>query len=269
MLNPRIKLFPATDLILLGTFLVPFVTYWAVNLTFICLENLFASYMKSAKTQKDKKVTKSETLRIVQLALTNQAITLVICISIRVLSKKYIAIEEYFENVVNRPLPSWPRVLCECLFHLTLYEVAVYVTHRVWHTKFLFQFHRVHHRYDAPIGLAVMYKHPLEGITSAFSVGLGPTILQSHPLSSWTWTAICVAITSWNHCGHILNWYPLNECTIMHDYHHHHQHTMFGVLGIMDYLFQTNGGAEYKDWKRERYESCRMVRGKIISKKLG
>ena len=36
--------------------------------------------------------------------------------------------------------------------------------HRLFHTKYLYKYHKVHHTYNVPIGFAAIYAHPLDYI---------------------------------------------------------------------------------------------------------
>jgi methylsterol monooxygenase len=137
------------------------------------------------------------------------------------------------------PLPSFWYFVAEIVAFVLVEELFFYYTHRLFHTKaFYGRFHKKHHEWTAPIGIACIYAHPLEHILSnMLPVMLGPFLLGSHLATSWVWQTIAVITTINTHSGYHLPFMPSPEA---HDYHHLKFNQMYGVLGLLDYFHGTD-----------------------------
>ncbi|KAI9216946.1 hypothetical protein BC828DRAFT_408955 [Blastocladiella britannica] len=123
-------------------------------------------------------------------------------------------------------------------------EVLFYSTHRLFHFGPLYRrFHKTHHSFTAPIGLAATYAHPVEHLLSNLLPVLAtPTLLGLHPFTALTWFTIALTTTVHHHSGYELPGWPSSK---MHDFHHYSSIYQFGVLGILDRFLHTDGGTRY------------------------
>jgi len=250
------KRFDAVDIVFGGTTLVHYVVYWGINLLFLGLEKWAPSLIRRFKTQPTKFVSRAEMIKLLKLVLKNHALGLLAWIILRELCKRYKAIRDKFQEMVDRPIPSLRKIFMEFWFHLAVDEVFFYIGHRILHTKWLYKHvHKVHHEFKAPIGLVSEYATPFEYMMTNILPGyIGPAVLKSHLLSAWVWLTGGLIFTSFHHSGYVFPFYPFNEWTMMHDYHHYAFYSNFGVVGFMDWICNTNGGQGYEKWKKRIYK---------------
>ncbi|KAI9220931.1 hypothetical protein BC828DRAFT_405383 [Blastocladiella britannica] len=142
-------------------------------------------------------------------------------------------------------LPSPWIVLRDVLACGAIEEALFYSSHRLFHYGWLYQsFHKIHHQFVAPIGLAATYAHPLEHILSNLSpVLLGPALFGMHPFSVYVWLSFAITTTIHTHSGYELYGWPSAR---KHDYHHYAFIYQFGVTGFVDTLFGTDGGDRFR-----------------------
>ena len=123
--------------------------------------------------------------------------------------------------------------LCWIPFHILMVDVWFYLSHRLAHTKWLWKYHKMHHKYPIHIATALDGGFLEHFFVNQLSVAMGPLLIaymgytMNVYIFSW-W----VAFTTWNNClAHLEN-----------SVHHHHHHTYLKCnygngLYVMDRLF--------------------------------
>jgi len=116
-----------------------------------------------------------------------------------------------------------------------LVDVWFYTIHRLFHTKQLYKYHKVHHEWKQPISYATFYAHPLENIFANLGTILVSlhTFQLSHSLA-YFWILLVVTQSVVSHSGDITFFVKSK-----HDYHHMYLNCAFGNDLFMDKIFKT------------------------------
>ena len=79
-------------------------------------------------------------------------------------------------------LPSFSQILAKLFMWHVLFDTWFYWAHRLFHTKWLYKrFHKQHHRFTTPVGIAASYAHPVEDlVVNIGSTFVGPLVFPSH-----------------------------------------------------------------------------------------
>ena len=126
----------------------------------------------------------------------------------------------------DKVLPSWSSILIGCVFAFFVEDFYFYWVHRLLHWGAWYQYiHKIHHEYQAPIGMAAEYAHPLETLLLGFGTMLGPFLSFNHIFTIYVFLALRLFQTIEHHCAYEYpwspsKWLPLWSGARFHDYHH-------------------------------------------------
>jgi sterol desaturase/sphingolipid hydroxylase (fatty acid hydroxylase superfamily) len=147
----------------------------------------------------------------------------------------------YFDKLLVNPNYHLLKDLPLAAKYITmplLIDIMFYTMHRLFHSKYLYYFHKRHHELVSPVGIGSFYMSPVEFygaiVIPIFAplVLLGANNFHSHLWITFTiYNGICVSHS---------NTKNLSE---FHDYHHNSKNTgfryNFGIDIFMDRLFGT------------------------------
>lgn len=82
-----------------------------------------------------------------------------------------------------------------------------YWSHRAFHHRYLYRFHKQHHEFYATVGIAAEYAGPVETVISNTIPTFAGTILfGSHPYTFWIYFALRIWETIESHSGYDFPW---------------------------------------------------------------
>lgn len=115
-------------------------------------------------------------------------------------------------------VPSLSRMMVEICGFLIIFDIMFYYSHRLFHTKHLYPYHKSHHEWRAPIAAATALGHPVDFLMHCvLPVSLGPILLGSHLTTTWVWYITITLHELNDHSGYHLPW---SRSPQAHDFHH-------------------------------------------------
>jgi 4-alpha-methyl-delta7-sterol-4alpha-methyl oxidase len=127
------------------------------------------------------------------------------------------------------PTPSWFTISWQLLLFIVSEDTLFYWGHYLFHTKFLYKYHKEHHAFTQPIGPVAVLSDPFESLLQIqIAVWLAPALLpRKHIFTLILWIIIRVHQTIYAHGGYELPYihgkyyFPkLFMGCRPHDYHH-------------------------------------------------
>lgn len=129
---------------------------------------------------------------------------------------------------------SVKKCVIDLLISIPLIDIFFYVCHKMFHTKFLYQYHKKHHEIIAPVGISALYMSPLDLYLGNIIPSILPAyLLHYHPIT--VKILIFVAIINTIAAAHS----GFKRISEFHDYHHSMFNYNFGIDIFMDRLFGT------------------------------
>lgn len=140
---------------------------------------------------------------------------------------------------LTAPPPGWLTILGHLAVAVAVEELLFYTVHRALHQPALFKrFHRVHHAFREPIGIATHYVHYVEHLFgNLLPVFAGVLIVAAHPVTILLWVMLAVTNAIHTHAGFALPWMSWG---VDHDWHHHNIRGCYGALGVLDRVLGTD-----------------------------
>lgn len=122
------------------------------------------------------------------------------------------------------PLPHPLVIVGQLLLFIVLDDFLYYWMHRLMHTGWMYRrIHIVHHRHRTPLAISGHYMHPVEFLSTASLMMLGPALLGSHVVVLYLWVILRQWEAAEGHCGYRLPLtaaLPFSDGAAHHDAHH-------------------------------------------------
>lgn len=162
----------------------------------------------------------------VKAVLVNQVVATGLCLQV---------LSPWINRDPEGPAITWKQLGIQMFTVYMVTCVTFHALHYAFHTRWLWRFHRYHHRWVKPIPLYAFDAHPLEHVlVNLLPVMLGPLLLQWPMLWIQRWLSLATISSLWAHTSNM---------TGFHQLHHRYLTCNFGTTCWTDMLMGT--------WKRD------------------
>lgn len=216
-----------------GTFIITSVFFWVCAATFAIPDLTgWPRWLFKYKTQPFIRVGEWEYARIALIGLRNQVIAVIPLVYL-------VTFFNHPRPVAASALPSPMQAVAIAIFDVFCTDLGFYYIHRSFHAKLLYPlFHKQHHEFTAPVGLAATYCTLTEHVLSNLLPNIIGVLIVPHHWSQLTFSFLFLQFAAiCTHSGYNIPWMPSN---LQHDFHHFAFNENFGPTGLFDAVHGTN-----------------------------
>ncbi|PWN29331.1 C-4 methylsterol oxidase [Jaminaea rosea] len=215
-----------------GAFGITTLVYWAVAGLFAIVDlTHWPDIVFRYKVQPFEKVTIKEYAKIAKVAAKNQLFV----VGPLLAGQAYLAPYPVEASAVPG---SW-ATLGYIAASIAAIEVGFYYVHKTMHNPRLYaRYHKQHHEFTAPVGLAATYCGVVEHLTSNLAPNaIAMALLRPHwSVATFTFCFLEIS-TVCAHSGYNLPW---ARSSLRHDYHHFKFDVNYGPIGVLDAIHRTD-----------------------------
>jgi len=227
-----------------SAYVIHVVTFWIFGLLFLVLDVLRPQWTLRFKCQPGKYPSAGLVGKVARNVAVNQVTTHVaVFLGAFPLARRRLDF--------SAELPCMAVACRDLVLFVVLTELEFFFIHRALHLPDLYRrVHKVHHEVTQPFGLCALYFHPFEHAISSLQSFVPALLLGSHIVVLQVWIAVATAMVVIHHSGY--DWepyvpdsmWPFRSMTQQHDFHHAAFSKCFGVVGVSDWLCDTDAGLE-------------------------
>lgn len=221
---------------------------YVLTYTVWSLVTLFQDFCN--KKRIDNKIKKKEAIKYADIYLK---IIGTVTYNIYILSMPGAVLLSYFVNLSNKEV-TIINTCTDLVLSYLLSDIFFYISHRSFHSKLLYKYHKKHHELIAPVGMGALYMSGVELYGNLIPVILGPILLSATALVVHIWIFIAVTNTIIISHTNYKNW------SEFHDLHHVHRNCNYGIGGLMDYIFVTSYNKKINFKKKNDDENTEKVK---------
>ncbi|KAI1719836.1 fatty acid hydroxylase superfamily domain-containing protein [Ditylenchus destructor] len=228
---------------------------WVVIFTFFDLCCSEVEFFKTAKIQKDRKVT----WPLIKASLKHQLYNQIVWIYPMALAQlMYVS-----ETELPELAPTLWEITWQILTFFVIFDAGYFAFHLTCHkVRFLYRWcHSVHHMYSSPFAAAAQHLHPFELFFVGTFITTLPWAFDTHCLTYWLWFVVAQSVSYEVHTGYdfpfmLHRFVPFYAGAPAHDMHHLRPLSCFQPwLNYLDRLFGYYlSYDELKEMNREKAE---------------
>lgn len=150
----------------------------------------------------------------------------------------YIFLIHFINNYKNYQMLTIIDIFKYFFYFYNLLDVPVFFMHKLFHTKYFYKFHRIHHQIKKPVSITAFHNHPIDHLcNNLIALHLPLFIFNTNFIFIHLWIIFCnYKLIMESHGGY-------KRKSEFHDYHHKNPRYNFGTNKFMDYLFNSK-----KEW---------------------
>jgi len=155
------------------------------------------------------------------------------------------------------PPTSFKRMAFEGFLAFFVNDFLFYISHRIFHTRTFYSFHKQHHEFRASTGFAAEYTNPLSAVGTQIPGLFDPLYIGSHIYLWIVYVAVRILRTNLSHCGYAIP-FIMTDIVTHHDAHHSRNVGNFAETPLWDLICNTCD-ARWQEEAEAQWQAARWV----------